>query len=67
MKMAKVVRVSNESFAFLVAEARGLEVSVKDLLDSIIEAYIADLVEEAPEEEEAEEEGEEEEESEEED
>ena len=55
--MPKVVKVSNESFAFLVSQARALGVSVKDLLDSIIESHIADLVEE---EEESEEESEEE-------
>ena len=58
------VKVSAESMALLISEARHLEISVKDLLDAIVSQFF-EVEEEG--EEEAEEEGEEEEESEEED
>jgi len=66
------VKISSESMALLISEARKLGVSVKDLLDAIVvealteEAEAEEEGEEEEEEEEAEEEGEEEEESEEE-
>jgi len=59
------VKISTESLSLLIPEARKLEISVKDLLDTIIAVYFGEL-EEGPEEEGEEEEGEEEEEPEEE-
>lgn len=58
-----VVKISAESMALLISEARNLEISVKDLLDAIVSNFFED---EGEVEEEAGEEGEEEEESEEE-
>jgi len=54
-----VIRVGNESFALLVAEAQNLEISVRDLADTLILIYFGKLeaedVDEAEEEDENEE------------
>jgi len=56
-----VVKISAESMALLIAEARNLKISVKDLLDAIIDDFFSEEVEEAEEIEEEPEETEEEE------
>jgi len=61
------VKVSSEVFSMLVAQARGLDITVKDLTDMIVLGYFGDEEkEEEEEEEESESESEEEEEEEEE-
>jgi len=54
------VKVSSEVFSMLVAQARGLDITVKDLTDMIVLGYFASESESEEEEEEDEEEEEEE-------
>jgi len=59
MNMA-TVKISTESLTLLIANAEELEITVKDLLDSIIMSYYTETSEEEEEEEEEEEDEEEE-------
>lgn len=59
-----VVRVGSEAFALLIDEAKDLEISVRDLADTIILAYYGAFEEEGEDEDEEDEEAEEDEEDE---